>query len=341
MVRIISALIMAVTAACAFAQEPLKLVDNPPDRHIVVRGDTLWGISGKFLKEPWRWPEVWRLNKEQIKNPHRIYPGDIVILDTSSGRPQLKIAKPVGPQQLQPQVISEPLKEAIPSIPPHVIAPFISQPLVVEENELKTAPRLMAAQDDRVIIGNGDNGYVTGIADASVSDWQVYRPGKALKDPDTKEILGYEAYYLGTAKLVQPGTPATVRILRAKEEITRGDRLVPATQTSLPSYVPHKPDSDIQGRIIAVYGGLAEAGRLSVVTLNKGTRDGLEVGHVLALYRNRIADTRDENERRQLVNLPAERYGLAFVFRTFEKVAYALVMESNGSVYVNDAVRNP
>ena len=130
-------------------------------------------------------------------------------------------------------------------------------------------------------------------------------------------------------------------ILRAKEEITRGDRLVPATQTSLPSYVPHKPDSDIQGRIIAVYGGLAEAGRLSVVTLNKGTRDGLEVGHVVALYRNRIADTRDENERRQLVNLPAERYGLAFVFRTFEKVAYALVMESNGSVYVNDAVRNP
>lgn len=341
MVRIISALIMAVTAACAFAQEPLKLVDNPPDRHIVVRGDTLWGISGKFLKEPWRWPEVWRLNKEQIKNPHRIYPGDIVILDTSSGRPQLKIAKPVGPQQLQPQVISEPLKEAIPSIPPHVIAPFISQPLVVEENELKSAPRLMAAQDDRVIIGNGDTGYVTGIADTSVSDWQVYRPGKALKDPDTKEVLGYEAYYLGTAKLVKPGTPATIRILRAKEEITRGDRLVPATQATLPAYVPHKPDSDIRGRIIAVYGGLEEAGRLSVVTLNKGTRDGLEVGHVVALYRNRIADTRDENERRQLVNLPAERYGLAFVFRTFEKVAYALVMESDGSVYVNDAVRNP
>jgi len=340
MVRIISALILAVTAACASAQEPVKLVDNPPDRHIVVPGDTLWGISGKFLKEPWRWPEVWRMNKDQISNPHRIYPGDIVLLDRSSGRPVLKIAKPVN-LQLQPQVISEPVKDAIPSIPPHIIAPFISQPLVVEEDELKAAPRILTPPDDRVIMGNGDTGYVTGIADGTVTNWQIYRPGKALTDPDTKELLGYEAYYLGTAKLIQPGTPATIRILRAKEEITRGDRLLPAGESTLLSYVPHKPESDVQGRIIAVYGGLAEAGRLSVVTLNKGSRDGLELGHVLALHRNRIADTRDEENRRELVQLPIERYGLAFVFRTFDKVSYALVMESKGSVYVNDVVRNP
>ena len=340
MVRIISALILAVTAACASAQEPAKLVDNPPDRHIVVPGDTLWGISGKFLKEPWRWPEVWHMNKDQIRNPHRIYPGDIVLLDRSTGRPVLKIAKPVN-LRLQPQVISEPIKDAIPSIPPHIIAPFISQPLVVEEDELNTAPRILAAPDDRVIMGNGDNGYVTGITDGSIANWQIYRPGKALKDPDTKEVLGYEAYYLGTARLVEPGTPATVRILRAKEEITRGDRLIPSNESILPSYVPHKPESDIEGRIIAVFGGLVEAGRLSVVTLNKGSRDGLEPGHVVALYRNRIADTRDEQNRRELVQLPIERYGLAFVFRTFDKVSYALVMESKGSVYVNDAVRNP
>ena len=340
MVRIISALILAVTAACASAQEPAKLVDNPPDRHIVVPGDTLWGISGRFLKEPWRWPEVWHMNKDEIRNPHRIYPGDIVLLDRSTGRPVLKIAKPVN-LRLQPQVISEPIKDAIPSIPPHIIAPFISQPLVVEADELKAAPRILAAPDDRVIMGNGDNGYVTGIADGSIANWQIYRPGKALTDPETKEVLGYEAYYLGTAKLVEPGTPATIHILRAKEEITRGDRLIPTREAALPSYVPHKPESDIEGRIIAVYGGLAEAGRLSVVTLNKGSRDGLELGHVVALYRNRIADTRDEENRRELVQLPNERYGLAFVFRTFDKVSYALVMESKGSVYVNDAVRNP
>ncbi len=336
--RIISALILAVTTACAVAADPIKLADNPPDRHVVVPGDTLWGIAGKFLQEPWRWPEIWQMNKAEIKNPHRIYPGDIVVLDLSGGNPRLKIAKPV---RLQPQVHAEASQKAIPSIPPHIIEPFISQPLVIEPKGLDKAPRIVATQEDRVFVGNGDDAFVAGIPGVDTVNWQIYRPGKPLKDPDTNEILGYEAFFLGNAKLVQPGLPAVIRIQQAKEEIGRGDRLVPAALPNLNSYVPHKPDSAIAGKIIGIYGGVREAGPLSVVSINQGRREGLETGHVVALYRKRVSQGYDDAGRRENTPIPDERYALAFVFRTFERISYALVMESGKSVIVGDAVRNP
>ncbi len=338
MVRIISALILAVTAACVSAQEPVKLVANPPDRHIVVPGDTLWGISGKFLQEPWRWPEVWRMNRDEIKNPHRIYPGDIIVLDTSSGSPRLKIAKPL---KLSPQVHSEDNPQAIPSIPANAIEPFLSKPLVIEADGLESAPRIAASQEDRVFLGNGDTGFVSGIPDAQVIDWQVYRPGKPMKDPETKDVIGYEAYYLGNAKLVQPGSPAVIRIVTAKEEIARGDRLVPALPPNLTTYLPHKPEVTVDGRIIAIYGGVNEAGKLSIISINRGNRDGLELGHVLALFRKRASEGYNDNNRRISTELPEERYAVAFVFRTFERISYALIMESSKPIIVNDAVRNP
>lgn len=336
--RIISALLLAVTATCATAAEPIQLADNPPDRHIVVSGDTLWGIAGKFMKEPWRWPEIWRLNKSEIKNPHRIYPGDVVLLDLSGGTPRLKIAKPI---KVQPQVYAEALKKEIPSIPPHVIEPFISKPLIVEPGDLDKAPKIVATQEDRVLIANGDKGFVTGIEDVSTVNWQVFRPGKPLKDPVTGEILGYEAFFLGDAKLESPGVPAIVRIQQAKEEIGRGDRLIPAGPPTLASYVPHKPEQIVEGRIVSIYGGVQEGGPHSVIAINQGIRDGMEIGHVLALYRTRISQGYDENGRRTSVTLPEERYGLAFVFRTFDRISYALVMETSRSVIVNDAVKNP
>lgn len=338
MVRIISALILAVTAACASAEEPVKLVDNPPDRHIVVPGDTLWGISGKFLKEPWRWPEVWRLNKDQIKNPHRIYPGDVVLLDLSSGKPQFKIAKPV---KVQPQVYSDTLRQEIPSIPPNVIEPFISQPLVIEATQMDSAPRIVATQEDRVFLGSGDAGFVSGIPDAKIVNWQVYRPGKPLKDPDNGEVIGYEAFFLGNVKLVRPGEPATVAVTAAKEEIGRGDRLVPAGVPHLASYAPHKPEQTVAGRVMSIYGGLDEGGKYSVVSLNRGSRNGLEPGHVVALYRSRVSGGYDDSGKRIQTAIPDERYALAFVFRTFDRVAYALVMETTKPVIIGDAIRNP
>ena len=346
MVRIISALILAVTAVCASAAEPLKLVDNPPDRHVVERGDTLWGISGKFLKEPWRWPEIWNMNREEIKNPHLIYPGQVVYLDRSGKTPRLRLGKPVksgsGTVKLQPHIYSDPVQQAIPSIPPNQIEPFLSQPLVVEQGELDTVPRIVAGPEYRGMMGNGDQAFATAIPDASVVRWNVFRPGKPLIDPDTGATIGYEAFFLGNANLVQPGEPAALQITVAKEEIMRGDRLIPAPPVNIISYVPHRPDHEVAARVMTIYGGVNEGGRASIVSLNRGKNDGLEVGHVLALFRNRIASAIDQDTMRRVdTPIPEERYALVFVFRVFNGVAYALVLESSKPVTIGDYARNP
>jgi len=346
MVRIISALILAVTAVCASAAEPLKLVDNPPDRHVVVRGDTLWGISGKFLKEPWRWPEIWNMNREEIKNPHLIYPGQVVYLDRSGKTPRLRLGKPLksgsGTVKLQPHVYSDPVQQAIPSIPPNQIEPFLSQPLVVEQGELDTVPRIVAGPEYRGMMGNGDQAFATAIPDASVVRWNVFRPGKPLIDPDTGATIGYEAFFLGNANLVQPGEPAALQITVAKEEIMRGDRLIPAPPVNIISYVPHRPDNQVAARVMTIYGGVSEGGRASIVSLNRGKNDGLEVGHVLALFRNRIASAIDQDTMRRVdTPIPEERYALVFVFRVFNGVSYALILESSKPVTIGDYARNP
>jgi hypothetical protein len=344
MKRIISVLILAVAATTCLASEPpLQLADNVPDRHIVVPGDTLWGISAQFLKEPWRWPEVWRMNKEDVRNPHRIYPGDIIVLERdANGNPFLQVQN----LKLQPRVYSESIDQAIPPIPPNVIEPFIAAPLVVEVGSLDTAARIVATQQDRYFLGKGDIAYVDN-ADPRKDLWQIYRNGKPMRDPaDPKIILGYEAFFLGTAKQLRAGSPATFEILTAKEEISRGDRLVPSVPPTLLAYIPHKPDTLIDGRIISiygvpVYGSVGTAGRGSIVSLNRGTADGLEIGHVLALERNRVVVQRDEYDRKVNVQIPRERTGLLFVFRTFARISYALVLQSEGVVEVNDFVRTP
>ena len=283
------------------------------------------------------------MNKEEIKNPHWIYPGDVIILDLSGDSPRLRIGKPVGSSnaRLQPQVYSEAVQQVIPSIPPNVIEPFISRPLIIEPGAHDKEARIVATKEDRFIIGNGDEAYVTGIPDASIEDWQVYRPGKALKDPDSGEVIAQEAYFLGNAKLVRPGEPATVTVTMAKEEIGRGDRLLPAPPPEIISYVPHRPEQEVAAKVVSIYGGVNEGGTNSVVALNRGSHDGLEIGHVLALFRKRVAVDVDFDGRRTSTPIPEERYALAFVFRVFEGVAYALVVESSKSVIVGDSARNP
>jgi hypothetical protein len=277
------------------------------------------------------------MNREEIKNPHRIFPGDVIVLDRDAdGNPRLSRQA----AKLQPQIYSEQLTQAIPSISPNVINPFLSAPLIVEAEGLDNAARIVATQQDRVFLANGDLAYVSN-ADPAQEKWQIYRKGRAMPDPDTKEILGYEAYYLGTARQTEPGDPATFEIITMKEEIGRGDRLLPAVPPQLFNYVPHRPEDGINGRIISVYGGVNEAGKFSIVSLNQGTRDGIEIGHILALQRNRTIVQRDENGKKESVKVPEERYGLVFVFRTFERISYALVMQSNGSAVVNDHVRTP
>ena len=343
MVRIISALILAVTAVCASAAEPLQLVDNPPDRHIVVKGDTLWGISGKFLKQPWRWPEIWQMNKEQIKNPHWIYPGDVVMLDTSSGTPRLRLGKSVGGQsgKVQPTVYSTPVQQVIPSIPPNAIEPFISKPLIIETSDQNAAVSIVATQEDRMLVGTGDSFYAKGIPDSSIEKWNVFRKGKPLKDPETGEIIAYEALYLGNARLVKPGEPATLRVTLAKEEMNRGDNLLPAPPPEILTYAPHRPEQEVSAKVLGIYGGVQEGGANSVVSISRGKNSGLEIGHVVALYRNRVSVSIDEDGRRTSTPVPEERYGLAFVFRVFDRVAYALVVESSKAVIIGDSALNP
>jgi hypothetical protein len=338
MIRIISALMLAVAATvCSAAGSALQLNDSAPPRHIVLPGDTLWGIAGKFLKEPYRWPDIWRMNGEQIKNPQRIFPGDIIVLEREVGGAPRLIAQSA---KLSPRIYAEPLRQAIPSIPSELIGPFLSAPLIIEANELDNAARIVATQQARVFLGNGDIAYVAN-ADPAQDKWQIYRKTRPIADPESKEILGYEAYYLGIARQNEPGNPATFEIISAKEEISRGDRLMPATPPPLINYVPHAPEYPVDARIVSVYGGVNEAGKWSTLVLNRGSSDGMEIGHVLALHRNRVLEQRNDEGRKETVKIPEERYGLLFVFRVFDRLSYALVMQSAGPVTVNDYVRAP
>ena len=348
---IVAMLAAALAAAPLMAQQPTQsaLQNDAPDRYVVVKGDTLWSIATKFLKDPWRWPQVWKLNQEDMKNPHLIYPGDVIVLNRSGENPELRIEMGAT-EKLEPRIrVEDTSREAIPSIPPRVIEPFLSRPLVIEPDGLENAPRIIAAQADRVYLGSGDVAYVSGIKDAKLdSQWQIYRPGKALVDPETKTTLGYEAVFLGDAKVTRTGDPATVQLIAAQREIGVGDRLVAAEPLTLKSYAPHAPGKQIQGRIIATRGGLRETGPQNVVTLNKGKNDGLEPGQVLALLRlGRIAQKTTRSTRWfrpdqvEATKLPDERYGLVFVFRTFDRVAYALVMSATRPVLLDDVVTTP
>ena len=281
--RIITLLVLSCLSLSSFADE-IALQKNYPDRYVVVKGDTLWGISAKFLKDPWQWPKVWKMNRAEIKNPHLIYPGDVVALDYSSGAPQLRLMHET--VTLRPGVIEEPLaKEAIHTIAPSVIGPFLSQPLLIENGQLDGAPRIVSAQENRLVLSPGTRIYVNNIKDGSSTHWNVYRPGEQLTDPDTKEVLGTEAIYLGDVNIARFGAPATADIVRAKEEIFTKDRLVVSADEFKSSFVPHAPEALINGRIMRIYGGVAEAGPNTVVSINRGKRDGLEEGHVLAINR--------------------------------------------------------
>jgi nucleoid-associated protein YgaU len=227
-VALILAAVVAVSAPAHAQGDVPKLAVDAPDRHVVVPGDTLWGIAAKFLKDPYRWPEVWEPNRDRIKNPNRIYPGDVILLErggVAGNMPKLKLAT----VKVEPRTRVEQTAAAIPSIPGRIIEPFLSQPLVVDEGGLAAAPKIIATQEGRVYLGKGDLAYVTGTIDEKVPTWQVYRPGKALVDPVSRETLGYEATYLGTAQLERKTNPTTLKIVDSKQEIGTGFWSMPRT----------------------------------------------------------------------------------------------------------------
>ena len=364
------------TTAVQVANAGIPLSDispNAPDEHTVKRGDTLWAISGLSLKPAWRWPELWGMNLQDINNPHLIYPGQKLYLERLNGRASLRTRQsangeiPTEVIRLSPRTRYESLaRDALPTLNSQLIEPFLAEPVIVDENGLNSAPRIVAAQEGRVLLTRGDRAYARGPSDAALVDdatkkqkaYRVFRDATPLKDPVTGEILGYEAQYVGKAVLArgestQESTnkegkiqldivPATIDIIAAKEEMRVGDRLLPEPEPELLSYVPRAPGDAVDGRIVSVYGSaVANAAQNQVVVVNLGTRDGIESGHVMAILKDgaRLIDKTDP--ARTALKLPDERNGLLMVFRTFEKLSYALVLDITDGVKVGDRLTNP
>lgn len=337
--HIIFALILGFSSAAALAQapaKPLELADGAPERHIVVPGDTLWSIAAKFLKDPYRWSELWRLNPDEVKNPHRIYPGQVLSLDKSGNAPRLVLET----IKVRPHEYVEPLKKEISSIPAHVIEPFLTEPLVVEPEGLDEAARVIAIQDGRVIAGVGDRVFVTNVKQAA-KQWQVFRPGKSLVDPETKELLGQEATYLGLAQQTREGDTAEFVLRSTKMEVAAGDRMLPAPRPDIMNYIPRAPQKAITGRIVGSEGGINFAGQNTIVSINRGKNDGVEPGHVFAVgVAGKTVDERFKGEKYTHMT-PDQKVGLIFVFRVFNRVSYALVMEAAKPISVGDTIRTP
>jgi len=352
------ALLLALSSSVFAADEmnppqtQCAFLPNAPDQHLVVKGDTLWGISQVFLEHAWCWPQVWGMNREEIKNPHWIYPGQIVYLDRAAGR--LRLGQPgtssdasqgnVPTVRLSPQIRSGTVEAgAIGSIPANLIEPFLSQPLVLDENELKNTPRIVATQENHVNIGKSEKAYVMGDLHDDTT-FQVYRPSVPLKDPITKNIIGYESAYLGTLKLVRQGKSANEAhafiATSAKEEMTVGDHLLPVPNNELNNYVPHPPANAVDGRVVSIYGGVKQAGQNQTISINVGAEDGIDVGTVLQLYRlGQIIP--DKTNNKQLVKLPDEQYGTLFVYRVFKHISYGLIMQVTDAAQIGDIVKKP
>ena len=347
-----------------------ELAPGAPDEYVVKSGDTLWAISRLYLRGPWRWPELWGMNLGEISNPHLIYPGQALYLDKSGGRARLSTRRggTGGYDQtikLSPRTRTQSLSGmALPTLNPSLIEPFLSEPIVVDETTLLSAPRIVAGNDERVLLARGDRAYARGSATVSLAEgpgpaptFRVFRNATPLTDPGTGEILGYEAQYLGkalmqrgesTSRTVDGGketvsiVPATIDITVAKEEIRAGDRLLPEPPRQLLSYTPRAPGRDFSGRIVSVYGNAVQfAAQNQVVAINKGLRDGIESGHVLAILKNGQTVVDKTGGTPETLKLPNERIGLLMVFRAFEKVSYALVLEIADAPRVGDLLVSP
>ena len=289
---IISLILLCCSAATALAATSDELAEGGPERYVVVPGDTLWSIANRFLKSPWKWNDLWKLNQEQIPNPNRIAPGDVLVLDRAFNETRIRLLKTQTVKVAPGLVESAREPEPIPSIPTADIEPFLSQPLVIVQNQLADAPRIVRTQENRVALGAGSIAYAKGLTKEKGLHWQIFRPGAALIDPQTNEELGQEAIYLGEANVTKFGEVSTLEIVKSQLEIYSGDYLLPAPrEIILSSYAPHAPSKKIDAQIISAYGSLFETGGNGIVVINRGSREGVEIGHVFAVYRNLNAST--------------------------------------------------
>ncbi len=332
----------------------IALRDDVPDRHVVKRGDTLWDIASLFLRDPWLWPEIWYFNP-QIENPHLIYPGDVLALVYVDGKPQLRLARdgvPIGepqvPTSLQtdkivPTIRSESLDQAIPTIPISAIEPFLIKPRVITKKELEDSPYIVSSLDQHLVSAAGNTIYARNLDYTDDVRYNIFRPGRIFRDPNTGDILGYETTLVSEAKLVRAGDPATLLLVRSIRETLNGDRILPAEKGRVNySFIPRPPNTDVDGTIIALVDAISQTAQQQVVVINLGEKEGIEVGTVLAIDQ-KGARVRDPYTRRgsRYVTMPDHRAGLLMVFRVFEQVCYGLIVDSSRPIRLYDKVRNP
>ena len=336
------------TVSIAHSDE-IILKKQHPTNYVIVKGDTLWDIASKFLRDPWRWPDIWHVNP-QIKNPHLIYPGDEVVLTFKDGKPQLVLKRANASQdalrsiKLSPTIRKRKLRKAIPTIPIDAIQQFLSRPNVMTKEALGNAPYIVASRDDHLVSGTGNVVYSRGIVPGSNTRYSIVREGKEYTDVVDDEVvsLGFEAIYIGEAQVNNFGDPTTMTITGSARESLIGDRLVAATSKKIEyNFTPHSPKTQIIGKIISVVDGVSRIGQYQIVVINRGSENGVEKGHVLAVYqRGEMMEDQVKKGADDLL-LPDEEAGFLLLFRVFDKVSYALVMKATRAIKVSDVITTP
>ncbi len=383
----ITLLILILGVSTSASSDEIALAPDAPERYTVVKGDTLWGISARFLRDPWRWPDVWDFNP-QIENPHLIYPGDIIVMTYQNGQPVLRRLERVvetetvtGEQQmtspgrtsadpssatttpgkstkrtvkivsasntgkLEPKIRRTHKDRAIPTIPIEIIEQFLSKPMVISEKELNSSGYVVSGEDNHLISGSGDTLYAVGIEAGKTNRFSLYRTGRVYRnqDADEDDILGFEAIYVGTTLVRSFGNPTTLQIVNSERETLLGDKLLPILDDEMrANYLPHAPATPVEGQIIEVLDAVTRIGLYQTAVINLGEFDGIEPGHVLAVYRkgHRIRNVISPNPR-DSVQLPDTRSGLIMVFKTFDRVSFGLVMDTIKDIQLYDVLRNP
>jgi len=339
-----AAVVLAAQAAPPSEQVPL----NPthPDRYVVKRGDTLWDISAMFLRDPWYWPEIWYANP-QVENPHLIYPGDVLTLVYVDGKPRLQVERAAvasgGTEKLSPRVRESALESAIPAIPLEVISAFLGRGSILQKDEYEKAPYVVALEDRQLRGAAGNDVYIRGKVAGVDHGYSLVHVGDKLRDPDNGDVLGYEGVYVGAGTISQVGDPSTLFLNDTSREAAEGDRLISQNAAVPAAYVPSAPSKPVKGSIIAVVDGVSQIGQYMVIVINRGTRHGLAIGNVLRVWQKgeTVPDRVASGFLGGKVQLPDEPAGLSMVFRTYDRVSYALIMRATSEIHVLDTVTNP
>lgn len=347
MKKLFVGLAASLLLSLAVTAEEVQIRSDRPDSYRVTEGDTLWDISGKFLENPWMWPEIWQVNP-QIDNPHLIYPGDVISLVYLDGKPRLAIERGVpttklspGTEKLSPKIRYQPVASPIPAIPLDAIDAFLTGSRIVSPEQYTNAPYVLAGEDARLITGAGDHLYARGQIDENVPVYGIYRKGKSFKDPVTGEFLGYQALDVGAASVAAiDGDIATMNVTRTTQEILIEDRLLPSADRAVEStFYPKAPDEDINGVIMTVEGGVTQVGRMNVVAINRGSRESIRAGDILAILKD--GPIVPDRVTGKSVKLPDEKAGILMVFRVFEKMSFGIVLDATRPLAINDKVVNP